>query len=160
MENASVPTHIDLPKLLTYPVNGVVLSKLSGATDRFAVHLSPGWLIPGPGLIETKCVVVRHVALLSKALEAESQKGLEAAKAALSGLRASVDRAMKRYGELGTAASVRSALRELEKEKLGTFKLGPSQAFKAVVKALEDADRTILAKRTATVSRRKAKSKR
>jgi hypothetical protein len=95
-----------------------------------------------------------------KALEAESQKRLEAAKAALTGLRASVDEAMKRYDELGSDASVRSALQALEKEKLGSFKLGPSPAFKAAVRALENAERTILAKRTAAVSRKKARARR
>ena len=49
---------------------------------------------------------------------------------------------------------------KLEKDKVGTFKLGPSTTFKTAVKALENAERTILAKRTTAVSRKKGKSKR
>jgi hypothetical protein len=95
-----------------------------------------------------------------KNLEAESQKSLEAARAALSGVRAAVNSALKEYDGLDADASVRAALLGLEKQKLGTFKLGPSPAFKTAVKALESAERTVLAKRTGTAPRKKGRSSR
>jgi hypothetical protein len=94
-----------------------------------------------------------------KALEAESQKSLESAKADLTELRALVDAAMKRYDELNSDASVGAALQALEKEKLGSFRLGPSPAFKSAVKAAEDAERTVLRKRTDALSRKKGRSR-
>lgn len=95
-----------------------------------------------------------------KVLEEERQKKLEAAKAALAELRSSVDAVTKRYEELGADTSVKAAFRALEEAKMGTFKLGPTPAFKATVKALENAERTVLAKKTATVSRKKGRSRR
>ncbi len=94
-----------------------------------------------------------------KTLEAESKRKLDAARAVLAEIRESVDAVTKRYDELNSDTSVRSALQSLEKEKLGTFKLGPSAPFKAVVKALENGEKMILAKKVSTVSRRKAKLK-
>jgi hypothetical protein len=95
-----------------------------------------------------------------KALEEEGKKSLEAARTALVEFRQSVDAVEKRYGELNADASVKSALRAMEKDGLGTFKLGPTPAFKAVVKALENAERTILAKKTVAAPRKKGKSRR
>jgi hypothetical protein len=95
-----------------------------------------------------------------KGLEEEGKKSQEAAKAALAEFRKSVDAVVKRYGELGADASVKSALRALEKDGQGTFKLGPTPAFKAAVKALENAERTILAKPTAGAPRKKVRSRR
>ena len=94
-----------------------------------------------------------------KAAEDETQKKLEAAKKALAELRTSVEAVTKRYDELGADATVKAALRALEEGKLGTFKLGPTPAFRAAVKAIENAERTVLAKKTATVSRKKVRSR-
>ena len=94
-----------------------------------------------------------------KTLEVESKRKMEAARAVLAEIRGSVDAVTKRYDELNSDASVRSGLQSLEKEKLGTFKLGPSTSFKAAVKALDNAEKMILAKKTSAVSRRKAKLK-
>ena len=69
-----------------------------------------------------------------KTLEADSRKSQEAAKAVLTEIRASVDAVTKRYDELNSDATVKSALVRL-KSKVGSFKLGPSPAFKATVKA-------------------------
>jgi hypothetical protein len=91
--------------------------------------------------------------------EEDGKKSLEGAKAALVAFRESVDAVTKRYDQLGADASVKAALRTLEKDKLGTFKLGPSSQFKAVVKSLENAERMILAKKTTTVSRKKVRLK-
>jgi hypothetical protein len=93
-----------------------------------------------------------------KTLEAESKKSLEAAKAFLAEFRASVDAVTRRYDELNSDASVKSALQALEKTKVGSFKLGPSPTFKTAVKSLENAERLVLAKKTSTLSRKKAKS--
>ncbi len=95
-----------------------------------------------------------------KTLDAESKKSLEAAKAFLTEFRESVDAVTKRYDELNSDASVKSALEELEKAKVGRFKLGPSPAFKTAVKSLENAERLVLARKTSTLSRKKAKSRR
>lgn len=95
-----------------------------------------------------------------KTLEAESKQRLEAAKAVLKELRESVDAAMKQYDTLDSDSSVKSALQTLEKDKLGSFKLGPSTKFKSTVKALENAERRILAKNVSTASRKKGKSRR
>jgi hypothetical protein len=95
-----------------------------------------------------------------KTLEAENKKTLESAKGFLTELRASVDAVTKRYDELDSDASVKSALQALEKSKVGSFKLGPSTTFKTAVKSLENAERLILAKKTSALSRKKAKSKR
>ena len=95
-----------------------------------------------------------------KTLDAESKKSLEAAKAFLTEFRESVDAVTKRYDELNSDASVKSALEELEKAKVGSFKLGPSPTFKTAVKSLENAERVVLAKKTSTLSRKKAKSRR
>ncbi len=95
-----------------------------------------------------------------RTLEAESKKNLEAAKAALTEYRQSVDAVTKRYDELNSEATVKSALLALEKAKAGSFKLGPSPTFKAAVKALENAERVVQAKKTSTISRKKAKSRR
>ena len=95
-----------------------------------------------------------------KTLGAEKKNSLEAAKAFLTELRASVDAVTKRYDELSSDASVKSALQVLEKAKVGSFKIGPSPTFKTAVKSLENAERLILAKKTSTLSRKKAKSRR
>ena len=95
-----------------------------------------------------------------KALEAASKKSLESATAALKDVRAAVNAVTKRYDELNADASVRKALLKLEKDKVGTFKLGPSMPFKTAAKTLENAERTILAKRATAVSRKTGKSKR
>ncbi|APW61839.1 hypothetical protein [Paludisphaera borealis] len=95
-----------------------------------------------------------------KTLDAQGKQSLEAAKAVLTELRKSVDAVSKRYAELGSDASVKAALQTLEKDKLGTLKLGPSTEFTSVVKSLEKAERMILGKNTSTVSRKKGKSRR
>jgi hypothetical protein len=95
-----------------------------------------------------------------KTVEAENKKSVEAAKAFLTEFRASVDAVTKRYDELKSDASVKSALQALEKAKVGSFKLGPSPKYKIAVKSLDTAERLILAKKTSTQSRKKAKSKR
>jgi hypothetical protein len=95
-----------------------------------------------------------------KALDAETQKNLDAAKAALTDLRASVNAVLKRYDELKSDGSVKSALLSLEKGKAGAFKIGPSTAFNAAVKSFETIERKILATKTTAVSRKKRTSKR
>ena len=95
----------------------------------------------------------------AKTLDAESKKALEAAKAALAEFRGSVNAVTKRYDQLGSDAAVKSALHALEEDRMGTFKLGPSAPFKAVVKALEKAEATILAKKAAAVPRKKGRSR-
>jgi hypothetical protein len=95
-----------------------------------------------------------------KALEAESKKSFEVAKSALTEFRESVDAVTKQYDALNADPSVKSALQALEKDKMGTFKLGPSTTFKTTAKALENAERLILAKKTSAVSKKKAKSRR
>jgi hypothetical protein len=93
------------------------------------------------------------------ALDAETQKTLDAAKSALTDLRASVNAVLKRYDELKSDASVKSALLALEKDRAGAFKIGPSTAFNAAVKSFETIERKIMATKTTAVSRKKRTSK-
>lgn len=95
-----------------------------------------------------------------KAQDEETKKSLEAARSTLTDFRKSVDEVTKRYDELNSDASVKSALQALEKDKQGTFKLGPSAAFKSAVKALENAERTILARKAPAPARKKGRSRR
>ena len=91
-----------------------------------------------------------------KELEADEQEEHGGGHGGPEGRTGGVHAVTKRYDELNTDASVRKALVKLEKDKVGTFKLGPSTTFKTAVK-LENAERTILAKRTTAVSRKEGK---
>ncbi len=99
------------------------------------------------------------VKLDQKALEAETKNSLETARAFLAEFRKAVDQATKEYDKLSTDTAVIEALHTLEKDKIGTFKLGPSTSFKSAVKTLENAERMVLAKKSTTV-RKKGKPKR
>ncbi len=94
-----------------------------------------------------------------KTLEAESQKSLKAAKAALTEFRESVDAVTIQYDQLSSDATVRFALHRLEDEKVGSFKLGPSPQFASTAKTLENAERLILAKKPVAVSRKKSRER-
>ncbi|MHC5540218.1 hypothetical protein ACYOEI_18520 [Singulisphaera rosea] len=94
-----------------------------------------------------------------KALEEESKKNRETVKTTLEDLRRSVDEVTKKYDDLRAASSVKAALETLEKDRAGSFKLGPSAAFTAGVKTLENAERLVL-KKAASSTRKKGRSRR
>lgn len=91
--------------------------------------------------------------------EAVKTKG-DAFKAALADLRPKVDGVTKAYAELEADASVQKALVELKKASPTKLKLGPSDAFLAGARELDQAERRFLGKKTPVVSRKKAKSRR
>jgi exonuclease VII large subunit len=91
--------------------------------------------------------------------EAVKTKG-DAFKTALAELRPQVDAVMKTYAELGADESVQKALVDVRKASPTKLKLGPSDAFLAGAKELDQAERRFLGKKTPVVSRKKAKSKR
>lgn len=94
-----------------------------------------------------------------KAMEEEGKKDRETVKTTLEELRRSVDEVTKKYEELRATSSVKAALETLEKDRVGSFKLGPSPAFTAGVKTLENAERLVM-KKAVTSSRKKNRSRR
>jgi prefoldin subunit 5 len=87
------------------------------------------------------------------------KKKAEACKASLAELRPRVDEVTKKYADLGADVSVKAAISSLEKETKANLKLGPSDAFKAAAKTLDQAERKLLGKKTPAFSRKKGKSK-
>ena len=130
---------------------GSYISQLIAQRNMIRMNLSELTSTPRPSTDEVKSD--------QKALEAESKKRLEEAKAFLTEFRSEVDQATKQYEKLSSDTAVLTALGMLEKEKIGTFKLGPSTSFKTAVKTLENAERLVLAKKSST-SRKKGKAKR
>ena len=92
-------------------------------------------------------------------LDEDVKKKGEAFKAALVDLRRQVDEVTKQYNELAADPSVKKSLDDLKKASKANVKLGPSDAFLAAVKQLDQAERQFLGKKTTTVSKKKAKSK-
>jgi hypothetical protein len=92
-------------------------------------------------------------------LEEDLKKKEESFKTALTELRQQVDEVTKKYAELGADPSVKKALDTLKKASKANVKLGPSDAFLAAVKQLDQAERQFLGKKTTTVSKKKAKAK-
>lgn len=92
-------------------------------------------------------------------LDEDLKKKEEAFKAALADLREQVDEVTKKYAGLAADESVKKALADLNKDTKARLKLGPSGAFLAGVKELDQAERRFLGKRTSTVSKKKIRSK-
>jgi DNA repair exonuclease SbcCD ATPase subunit len=94
------------------------------------------------------------------ALDDEVKKKAEAFKSALADLRKMVDDVTAKYAELADDDSVKKPLADLEKAAKAKVKLGPSDAFLAGVKELDQAERRFLGKKpTAPARKSKAKSK-
>jgi hypothetical protein len=146
------------------PAQGVYLSRLMSQRDM--IHMSLAQIEATQQYFDPDATPGQHglavdnqqtpQAQRQKSLELETQRSLEAARSSLKQLRELVDAAAKRYEKLDADASVKAAFRALEKQKLGIFKLGPSPAFKAAVKALENAERTVLDKKATSVPRKRA----
>ena len=92
-------------------------------------------------------------------LEEDVKKKEEAFKSALADLRRQVDEVTRKYAELGADESVKKALDDLKKDSKAKLKLGPSDAFLAGVKELDQAERRFLGKKTTPVSNSKKKAK-
>jgi chromosome segregation ATPase len=92
---------------------------------------------------------------------AAAEKQAETFKAALAELRPMVDAVTKTYTELAADSSVQSALIELKKASAKKLRLGPSDAFLAGAKELDQAERRFFGKSTpaATKSTRKKSRK-
>jgi hypothetical protein len=94
------------------------------------------------------------------ALDDEVKKKGDAFKSALADLRKMVDEVTKKYADLGADDSVKKPLADLEKAAKAKLKLGPSDAFLAGVKELDQAERRFLGKKpAATAKKTKAKAK-
>jgi hypothetical protein len=93
------------------------------------------------------------------ALDDEVKNRGEAFKAALAELRPMVDEVTKKYADLEADESIKKARNDLQKATRATIKLGPSDAFKAGARALDQAERQFLGKKSAPVAKKKAKSK-
>jgi hypothetical protein len=91
----------------------------------------------------------------TKGLDGEAKGILDASKAALAELRPMIDDVQKRYTDLGSDSSVKAAIGELERATKARFKLGPSDAFKAAVKTLDQAEQKLLGKKPLAVSKKK-----
>ena len=93
-----------------------------------------------------------------KTFDEEIKKSTETAKALLAELRPMVDEVTNRYVSLGADADVKSAFSAMEKSGQGSFKLGPSEAFKSAVRTLDQAERLLLGKKSA-LPRKKTRSR-
>ena len=93
------------------------------------------------------------------ALDDEVKKRGEAFKAALEELRPMVDEVAKKYAELEADPSIKKARNDLQQATRANIKLGPSDAFKAGAKSLDQAERQFLGKKTATVPKKRVKPK-
>ena len=74
-----------------------------------------------------------------------------------------VDRVTKAYAELGAEPPVKKALDDLRKASKAKVDLGPSAAFLAAAKELDQAERRFLGKKATAsnaTARKKSKSKR
>ena len=91
------------------------------------------------------------------ALDAEVKKRGEAFRAALEELRPMVDDVKKKYAKLEADPEIKKARSDLNKATKANIKLGPSDAFKAGAKALEQAERQFLGKKPE--ARKKAKAR-
>ena len=93
------------------------------------------------------------------ALEAEAKKKGDAFKVALTDLRPMVDDVTKKYADLEADASVVKAKHELQQTTHTNIKLGPSDAFKAAARYLDQAERQFLGKRLSAAAKTKTKTK-
>lgn len=93
------------------------------------------------------------------ALDADVTAKGDAFKAALAALRPDVDAVTKAYADLAADESVQKALTEVKKASATKLKLGPSDAFLAGARELDQAERRFLGKKKATVAKKKSKAK-
>ena len=93
------------------------------------------------------------------ALDADVKKKQDAFKSALSDLRTQVDEVTRKYADLGADETVKKSIDDLMKASKAKVNLGPSDAFLAGVKELDQAERQFLGKRTPAASKKTAKSK-
>jgi hypothetical protein len=112
-----------------------------------------------------------EVAVAQKALKAESpvvkdkaalddevKKRGEAFKSSLADLRKMVDEVTKKYADLAADPTVKKSLADLEKAAKAKLKLGPSDAFAAGMKELDQAEKRFLGKKTTAPAKSKKKA--
>jgi hypothetical protein len=93
-------------------------------------------------------------------LDAEVSKRKEAFKTTLEDLRKQIDEVNKKYADLAADESVKKSIEDLAKTTHAKVKLGPSTAFAAVVKEVDQAERKYLGKHAPTAAaKKKAKAK-
>jgi prefoldin subunit 5 len=131
---------------------GAYVSQLVGRRNMILMNLSE--------TVSTQKAYKSNSGTDQKSQEAEGKKSLAAVEAMLNEFRELVAAVTKQYDKLNADTAVIAALAALEKDKVGTFKLGPSPAFKNAIKALESAERSIHPKKTSTPTRRKSNSRR
>ncbi len=93
------------------------------------------------------------------ALLDDVKKKQEAFTTALADLRQQVDEVTKKYADLGADETVKKTIDDMKKAGRVKENLGPSEAFLAGVKALDQAERKFLGKRTPAASKKKTAAK-
>ena len=93
------------------------------------------------------------------ALDDEVKKKAEAFKSDLADLRAMFDKVTKKYAELAADEAVKKSLNDLEKATKAKLKLGPSDAFLAAARELDQAERRFLGKKAAAPAKKKPTTK-
>lgn len=105
---------------------------------------------------------LRSRALPSKdkaALDADVKKKADDFKTALEDFRKEVDKVTKKYDELGADSTVKKAIDDLWNASKAKVNLGPSDAFHAMMKELDQAEHRFLGKKTSATSKHKAAAK-
>ena len=122
---------------------------------RDQIKNTPAEVTVGQKTIKAEAPAVRDKAALDESVKQEG----EAFKAALAEIRPMVDDVSKKYADLAADASVKKALADLSKATKANARLGPSDAFAAMVRELDQAERRVLGKKPATVVKKKSKAK-
>lgn len=113
----------------------------------------------GQKALKSEAPVVRDKAALGE----EVKKKGESFRTALAELRSMVDQVTAKYDELGAQPAIKKALEDLRTAAKAKVNLGPSDAFLAGVKELDQAERRFLGKKSVAANastKKKAKSKR
>lgn len=93
------------------------------------------------------------------ALDEEVRKKAEACRSAVAELRPMVEEVARKYDALAADPSVKAAIGELARATRANLKLGPSDAFKAGIKAIDEAERRLTGKAKVSRLRKKVKAK-
>ena len=92
-------------------------------------------------------------------LDDDVKKKGEAFKAALAELRPMVDEVTRKYADIAADPSVKASLAEVAKMSKAAANVGPSDAFQAGTKALEQAERRFLGKKPTPAAKKKVRTK-
>jgi hypothetical protein len=93
------------------------------------------------------------------AIDADVKKKGEVFKSDLTELRTKIDEVTKRYDELNADEKVKKTLAELEKAGHAKMTIGPSEAFAAGMKEIDQAERRFLGKKATAPAKKKSVAK-